>query len=136
MIRAWCVKGADGKLVHCEPDETEQYTWDTFCDATRKSVRQWKAEGYTCVPVEIYEAGEPKAVAIVYCADPIPEGTHGRWMSWLVNPIGLENGTKLYTHPPGTLALLREWLHITRNDVGIEFLREATNAWLKEHGHD
>lgn len=40
------------------------------------------------------EIGEP--VAVVYAADPIPEGTHGRWMSWLVNPINLPNKTKLY----------------------------------------
>jgi hypothetical protein len=42
--------------------------------------------------------GEP--VAVVYVADPIPEGTHGRWMSWLVNPVNLPNNMKLYAATP------------------------------------
>ena len=44
------------------------------------------------------ECAEP--VAVVYVADPIPDGTHGRWMSWLVNPVNLANNTKLYASAP------------------------------------
>jgi len=42
--------------------------------------------------------GEP--VAIVYVAEPILEGTHGRWLSWLTAPSNIPNGTKLYAAPP------------------------------------
>ena len=51
-------------------------------------------------PCEKCDVPQGEPVAVVYVADPIPEGTHGRWMSWLVNPVNLPNNMKLYAAPP------------------------------------
>ena len=58
------------------------------------------------------ECAEP--VAVVYVANPIPEGTHGRWMSWLVNPVNLANKTKLYASAPNLEAKIAAKLEIEK----------------------
>jgi hypothetical protein len=84
MIRAWCVKSKNG-----EP----QSIWLTLKPVN--SVR----DDETVVPVEIYEAGEPKAVAMT--AANFEENEVG-YMKALV---ALPYRTMLYTSPPTTLAL-------------------------------
>tara|TARA_R110000868_G_scaffold3223_2_gene21209 strand:+ start:1425 stop:1877 length:453 start_codon:yes stop_codon:yes gene_type:complete len=104
MIRAWCVKSKNG-----EP----QSIWLTLKPVN--SVR----DDETVVPVEIYEAGEPKAVAMT--AANFEENEVG-YMKALV---ALPYRTMLYTSPPTTLAL----------DDGLEAaLREDAERyrWLRE----
>lgn len=45
-------------------------------------------------------AAQAEPVAIVYVRAEVEPGGHGRWVSWLTNPVALANETKLYTAPP------------------------------------
>ena len=45
---------------------------------------------------EVFEVlGEP--LAIVYVREEKTPSEHGRFTSWLINPVGIHNGTNLYT---------------------------------------
>lgn len=89
-------------------------------------------------------ADEP--VAVVYVADSMPEGTHGRLMSWLVNPVNLPNETKLYASAPsGMVAELHEadvWLAVESHELELAALRskvaelDAANVGLAQESHD
>jgi hypothetical protein len=62
MTQAWAIKGPDGRLVHVELDDDEEYTWSQFriqSESPNKKFRDWKAEGYTCVPVTITTKDAP-----------------------------------------------------------------------------
>lgn len=100
--KGYAIKSPDGELLLYTVRDLAEHSWKS-AEAALHRMPGWLArEGYTCVPVTIYE-GEPKAVA-TYAG--IHEGLC--CIEWHGDIPDVPVGTKLYSHPTGTLALLRE----------------------------
>ena len=64
-MNAWAVKGRDGKIIPYTLAVTEENSWGILMTEDAfgpSSIKAYKAEGFTCVPVQIIEAGEAQAL--------------------------------------------------------------------------
>ncbi|MFA6204534.1 MAG: hypothetical protein WC710_15255 [Gallionella sp.] len=59
-------------------------------------------------------------VAIVYVREEKTPSEHGRFTSWLINPVGIHNGTKLYTEAQ-LLAMYASGAEAMRERAAVRF---------------
>lgn len=94
---AFAIKGPDGAILHVEPEESEEYTWEQFNESSSDAPgrKYWESKGYRCVPVQITEGWIPVDIIKDEMSKDDGAALHYADLS-----VHLPIGTKLYAEPP------------------------------------